>query len=309
MTEWFGRIRTSIVANWPRLLAITQRAFLVVALLAIAWYLVRHADELRALLSWRVAAHCLIAALLLAAVHPLIAFAFFQLQRYNGIAVSLPTSLAIYMRRIPARYVPGGVWHSVSRLADMRLEASIGIAQLRSQFLLEAVLVATSGLLVCGMGFLVLPDGSPARIAAALQAGIGLAAALAAFVLVRHREGKRRLLVALSTFLVVWPLAGVTFAIIAAGLVVPDCGYLATVSTYVVAAVQGYIAIFAPQGWGVAEASFTLFDPCGRALHQVLGVFLLYRLSAIGGDLLGYAVWALLARRGAAVRTPSTEAD
>ena len=309
MTEWFGRTRASVVANWPRLLALAQRVFLTVALLAIGWYLVRHADELRTLLTWRVAAHCLAAALLLAAVHPLIAWAFFQLQRYNGIAIGLSTSLAIYMRRIPARYVPGGVWHSVSRLADMRLEASIGIAQLRSQFLLEAALVAISGLLVCGLGFLVLPDGSSVRVAAALQAGIGVAAALAAFVLARRREGKRRLLVALSTFLVVWPFAGVAFAIIAAGLAVPDCGYLATVSTYVVAAVQGYVAIFAPQGWGVAEASFTLFDPCGRALSQVLGVFLLYRLSAIGGDLLGYAVWALFARRGAAASLPSTEAD
>jgi hypothetical protein len=308
VAEWPGRIRAAFVANWPRLLAITQRVFLVVALFAIAWYLVRHAADLRGLLSWRVAAHCLIAALLLAAVHPLIAWAFFQLQRYNGIAIGLSTSLAIYMRRIPARYVPGGVWHSVSRLADMRLEASVGIAQLRSQFLLEAALVATSGLLVCGLGFLILPGGSPARVAAALQAGIGAAVALVTFMLVRRRAGKRRLLFALSTFLVVWPVAGGAFAIIAAGLAAPDCGYLATVSTYVVAAVQGYVAIFAPQGWGVTEASFTLFDPCGRALHQVLGAFLLYRFSAIGGDLLGYAVWAFFARR-AAVRPPSTEAD
>jgi uncharacterized membrane protein YbhN (UPF0104 family) len=69
------------------------------------------------------------------------------------------------------------------------------------------------------------------------------------------------------------------------------------------------VAIFAPQGWGVAETSFALLNPCGIAVPSAVAAFLLYRLSAIFGDLLSYAVWAVLTRSSLRKKSVPVQVD
>lgn len=279
------------------MLAMAQRAFLLVAVVTIGIYLARHADELKPQLTWPLAWRCVVAAVMLAALHPLIALGFYQLQRFNGIAVDFPTSLGIYMRRIPARYVPGGVWHSVARLADMRWSGNVAASLLRRQFLTEMGVVACSGLLVCALGIWFFPETGVIRAVAVAQAATGSAVSLGIAVWLFGRAGSWRLGLALLLYFAIWLLAAVAFSVLSAGFDAHGhgCDLSVTAGTYLVSAVQGYLAIFAPQGWGVTEASFSMLDPCARPLQQVLASFLMYRLSAIGGDVLGYAVWILAA--------------
>lgn len=292
------RLKALLQARGPRLLALTQRVFLAIALCAIGYYLFRHADQLAALLSRRVLLHCLACAALLAVLHPLIGIAFFQLQRFAGIRIDLLTSLGVYMRRIPARYVPGGIWHAVSRYADMKFDAGVSGAALRRLFVLEMALVATSGLLICGAGLWTLPVQSTAWLFAAAQFALGAVVALVA-VLVAWRRAWKRLGLAAFLFLLIWSATAASFVIVAVALAddATACAAAALGSVYLIAAVQGYVAVFAPQGWGVAEASFVLLNTCGIALPGVLGAFVLFRLSAMLGDVLSYAVWAVLVRR------------
>ncbi|HOV57323.1 MAG TPA: hypothetical protein PLN91_05560 [Rhodanobacteraceae bacterium] len=280
------------------MLAVAQRTFLLVAVVSIGAYLARHAEDLRSLLTWRLAWHCAAAAVVLAALHPLIAWGFYQLQRFNGIAIDFPTSLGIYMRRIPARYVPGGIWHSVSRLADMHWSSNVAAGLLRRQFLLEVGVVAGSGLLTCALGLWCLPDEGAIRTVAAVQAATGLGALLIAAAMLFRRARSWHLLLAWLLYVLIWLLAATAFAVLSAGLSMGarECHPASTVSAYLVSAVQGYLAVFAPQGWGVTEASFAIFDPCARPVREVLAAFLLYRLSGMVGDAVGYLVWALSAR-------------
>jgi glycosyltransferase 2 family protein len=289
------RLKATLATHGPRLLALTQRVFLVGALLAIGVYLFRHADSLRPLLNARVVLHMAGGALVLAALHPLIGIAFFQLQRFNGIRIDLLTSLGVYMRRIPARYLPGGIWHSVARYADMKFDAGVDVHALRRLFLLETMLVVVSGLLACGIGIAVFSPQSPVFVFAALQGAAGAAAASIAVALAWRRAWKRLGLGA-ALFLLIWPATGGAFALIAQPLL-GTCAAPTIVSTYLVAAVQGYVAIFAPQGWGVAEASYALLEPCQVGVPSVVAGFLLFRISAIAGDIVGYAAWTVVARR------------
>ena len=288
-----------MASRWPSVLAVAQRTFLLVAVVSIGAYLARHAEDLRSLLTWRLAWHCAAAAVVLAALHPLIAWGFYQLQRFNGIAIDFPASLGIYMRRIPARYVPGGVWHSVSRLADMRWSADVPAGLLRRQFLTEVGVVAGSGLLVCALALWCLPDTGAVHLVAAAQTGLGAATAVVGAALLFHRAGSWRLLLAALLYVVIWPLAALAFSVLSAGFDIEGrtCALPTTAATYLVSAVQGYLAFFAPQGWGVTEASFAMLDPCARSVQRILATFLMYRLSAIGGDVLGYGLWAVAARR------------
>lgn len=288
------RMKAWFAAHGPRLLALTQRIFLVFALTAIGVYLFRHAETLRPLLSLRVVLHMAGGAFVLAALHPLIGVAFFQLQRFAGIRIGLATSLGVYMRRIPARYLPGGIWHSVARYADMKFDAGVDGRALRRLFLLEMTLVAVSGLVACGVGLAVFSPQYPVFAFAALQAGIGVAAASIAVVLAWRRAWKR-LGLAAALFLLIWPVTAGAFALITQPLL-GSCAAPVIVSTYLVAAVQGYLAIFAPQGWGVAEASYALLEPCHVGVPAVVAGFLLFRISAIAGDIVGYAGWAITMR-------------
>lgn len=55
---------------------------------------------------------------------------------------------------------------------------------------------------------------------------------------------------------------------------------------------------FAPQGWGVTEASFTAMNPCNAPLHASLGAFVLFRVSGMFGDMVAYVGWfVFLARK------------
>ncbi|MBL8297673.1 MAG: hypothetical protein JNN30_04915 [Rhodanobacteraceae bacterium] len=289
------RLKAWLAARGTRLLALTQRLFLAFALIAIGIYLFQHADSLRPLLSLRVALHMTAGALVLALLHPLIGIAFFQLQRFSGIRIELAVSLAVYMRRIPARYLPGGIWHSVARYADMKFDAGVDSAALRRLFLLEMALVAVSGLTACGLGLVVFSPASPVFVFAALQAAVGGGAALIAIALAWRRAWKRLGLAAVL-FLVIWPLTAGAFALIAQPLL-EVCATSTIMATYLVAAVQGYLAVFAPQGWGVAETSYVLLEPCRVGTPAVVASFLLFRLSAIAGDIVSYAVWAIVTRR------------
>jgi hypothetical protein len=310
LAEYLARLRAKVLLQAPRLLAVAQRAFLVVALLAIAFYLWRNADQLGALLSGRVLLHCLACAVLLGALHPLIAGAFFQLQRYAGITLDLHTSLAVYMRRIPARYVPGGIWHAVSRYADMKFDAGVDAAALRWLFLMESALVAVSGFLVSGVGVWTLPAQSGIWLFAAGQGALGLLFGIGAALLARGRAWKR-LGLGIALYLLIWTGAATAFFVVATAVAdgTGSCSAAAVGSSYVIASVQGYVAIFAPQGWGVAETSFALLNPCGIAVPSAVAAFLLYRLSAIFGDLLSYAVWAVLTRSSLRKKSVPVQVD
>ena len=157
------RWRDFLAAHGRRLLALAQRVFLVVALAVIAGFLIVHREELAQALTPIVLARCAACAIVLALIHPLIAVAFFLLQRHLGISVDFARSLGIYMRRIPARYLPGGIWHSAARYADLKLDAGVGGASLRRLFLAEVGLVATTGLIASGAGIWVTQAGSRAH--------------------------------------------------------------------------------------------------------------------------------------------------
>jgi hypothetical protein len=298
MSSLSDRGRALLATHGPRLLAMSQRLFFLVAVVAICAYVAFHLSELGALLSWRVAIRCVGAAIMMAALHPLIATAFFHLQLFSGIEIGLWASLAIYMRRIPARYLPGGIWHSTSRLADMRVLAGVSGAKLRRQFVYEMVLVGTSGLVTCGVWIAAMPNARTELIAA-IELLVGVVIALGVLMVLFRHPNLRHIVQAAILFVAIWSLISLAFALVALSVdkAESSCGVAALAGTYLISAVQGYFAIFAPQGWGVTEASFAVLNPCRMELSEVLGIFLLFRCSAMVGDLLGFGAWAIVAGR------------
>ncbi len=283
-----------------------QRLFLAVALAAIGWYLARHRGELAGV-PWPALLGVLAPVLLLQVfAHGVLALAFHWVARSADIERDPMAAFGSYFRRIPARYIPGGVWHTAARYLDLHVEQRTGKATLARLAILEMVLVATAGFLVALLAGVLL-DGSVngGTHLLALQ-GLAVAAGAAAIAVLLPR-GRRLAAVAwlsgaLLLIALAWILAGTSFALVT-GALIGGCGATSLASTYVSSATVGYVAIFAPQGWGVSELAFDYLLPCAVELAMVLLGFVVFRVIGIGSDLLAVGSWWLLAGRRAGAAT------
>jgi hypothetical protein len=285
-----------------RWLTTTQRLFLAVALVAIAAYLVRHRGEL-ANVPWPALLDVLAPVLLLqVAAHVVLALAFHWVARAAGIERALPAAVGSYFRRIPARYIPGGIWHTASRYLDLHVEQRASKATLARVALVEIALVATAGFLVALLAGWLFKGSVGGGTRLAVFQGLAVVGGAAAITLLlpagRRVAALAWLLGALALIALAWSLAGATFALVA-GALAGGCAPTSLAATYVASASVGYVALFAPQGWGVSELAFDYLLPCALDLALVLLGFVVFRVIGIGSDLLAVGGWWLLAGRRA----------
>lgn len=212
--------------------------------------------------------------------------------------------LAIHVARLPARYLPGGIWHTVSRVMDLH-GRGVGRRELTAMVVLENSLpLATAGLL--GGAFLCVTGNAqwPA-IAALLVAPVVLAAA---WLALRHRSlrpqgrfGLRSFLAATAASAVFWVLAAASFYCYWCAF--PDArgsaGALQIAGTYLVAWAAGFASVFAPQGIGVFEAVAAIFLKGALGFAGAAVLVAGFRLVLLAADLLAWLVLFAARRMGA----------
>ncbi len=179
--------------------------------------------------------------------------------RELGSNIGYVTLLRIHANRLPARYLPGGIWHTVARVADLsRLGASR--AQLSILVLLENTVAIALASLLGGL-FLALAGGAVWTSVAILAAGLLLLGCI--WLLLQHRRLRQvrkfsgssflRLAAATAAF---WLLAATAFYCYWSAFPVEGEGIssLHIYGVYLLAWAAGFVAVFAPQGIGVFEA-------------------------------------------------------
>ncbi len=245
----------------------------------------------------------LIAACLLWAVLHVLAPVFsWIVLRADGIAVGYPELLRVHVQRLPARYLPGGVWHTVTRMLDLSASGIERVALARLVVLENTLPLAVAAAL--GGFFICLANGPQLAGLAAILSGLAVLA-LAHFALTRRGLRLQRALPwssylhLLALMTVYWLLAASAFdcywqAFSAAPAAI---GTFEIFGIYLLAWSVGFVAIFAPQGLGVFEAV------AGHFLQGDLGfvgaaVFVAgFRVIVLGADA---AAWlALQAYAGA----------
>lgn len=166
----------------------------------------------------------------------------------------------IHSRNIPARYIPGGIWHSVGRVAAFH---SMGAPARRLALFvfLENTMAPATGFLFGGLVLAV-------TLGASGLGGIALAgtAAGAGVLLVLPVIGGRLFLggekipapvflKACGAMLLLWPGIALSFTVFVSAF--PDVfsrlSPLSVAGTYMFSWAAGNVAVFAPQGIGVFE--------------------------------------------------------
>lgn len=294
---------------WPRrMLSAARLAFTPVALAALAFFAWHARNDLDRVLSGAVSAWLALAVFAWVALHFAAALFTTCVLGAEQPRLNWRTALIVHGSRLPARYLPGGIWHAVARATDY---SALGVPTptVVRYLLIEQSAAALVPLALGAVGLVWLaPSGMPVWLApwiapAALVAGTGLLVSAALVGLRPEVTAPMRRLAqwggAVAAMVVVMALGGVAFACFLRALPVAagDIALLDAVIAWVFGWAIGFLAVFAPQGIGVTETitAAVLDAPLGlRATAVVLASF---RVVVLVADLLVTALACLLRRR------------
>lgn len=288
-----------------RILDLARRLFSLLAIGTIASYLWLHREQLTGLMFAAKPLRILLAAAIFAALHFVIAAAFWFVQSALGIRRPFRRALDSYMLRLPARYIPGGVWHALSRYIDIHDEQYAGKRNLLRVFVVENGLVGMAGLSLSAIALVCFPIGERSGIFAALLAlsAIVIAAALVYVArATRPAPIPRELLSAFALLSINWLGVALAFGVFfLAVTTMTACAMPAVGASYLTSASLGFVAVFAPQGWGVAEFVLALLHPCDVAAPVAVAALTGFRLIGALADAVLFLFWRLFALRRSAI--------
>ncbi len=281
------------------ILRVAKRIFLPIALAFLAYF----AWESREMLvdvvrSARpsMLAVAVLAWMLMHALSPLLSLMIF---RARNVPLSYRTAARIHIANLPARYLPGGIWHTVGRIAGFRAldinQRDISIFVFLENTLAAGVAFVIGGSLVAGFRGL---DGW-GQIAALSAIGGAVLLLASPFILsLRVIQGGERFpprdFVAVTIVTTIsWCVAATAFVIYLSdfpGLPL-QAAPLETAGAYLFSWGVGFISMFAPQGIGVFEVVAADLMRGTDTLMSVAVLLAGFRLIILTADV---TVWAAL---------------
>lgn len=221
-----------------------------------------------------------------------------------GVEVRLGSLYDTYFARLPAKYLPGGVWHNVSRLSDLRAQG-IPRRALTILAILQFSIPAGTALAVGGM--LLSVSGSSFRPAApiALAAILTLVATPFAVSAALGNATRAAIRPALAggtvASVATWVFASLAFSFYLSAFSLNSSGALpGTAGAYLVGWGTGFISIFTPQGLGVFEASTAALLHTGSPFELMVAVVSGFRVIPLTSDVLAWAAHGFARRRSKA---------
>jgi len=272
-----------------RWLKILNGAALVASLGLVAVYLWRNAEMLRGI-EWR-GLVCPIALSLLLYAMSLGAQAYIWISTVSGmIGVRWSAwDLVVYLETHLMRRLPGAPWYVASRAAIYSDYGPDGVAAALTVSALEWLgILATSGIWIIGGYWGWLPGFGVAVLVftmAALIPRLGRSKRCPRWLSGLAVLPRSRILVALSAYVFVWPLAAVILWLILSEIA-PEAniGAARLVATWASSAVMSMLMVFSPSGFGIRELALIAQLRHAIGLGRGALVALLLRLVFILGD-------------------------
>jgi hypothetical protein len=278
-----------------RWLARFSRLYLLVCLTALLVLLVGQGDLL-ATVRPRAPAWTGLAILLVALTH-LFAVAFTRhVLATLGSPASAVLAADVHLRFLPTRYLPGGVWHTLGRLEQLR-RAGLPLSRASLLPIAESIAAVSAALLIAAVLTLSAPPvGTWMLISALAIAGAG--SLLPALEAARAPPA----LLAACAMLGFWVCQQLAFGCFLVSLELAGAEPAPATGHWALAWALGHLAVFAPQGIGVSEFVYAQLLDSGLAAALTVSAF---RLVQALGDLLAWLAW--LAWRRCATATQLRE--
>lgn len=219
-----------------------------------------------------------------------------------GFEVNYRQTLDLHLRFLPARYLPGGIWHTVARVHFLH---SMGVSnRCLSSFVILENLVAMSVTLSVGgvlvslyrqgevWGYLALPVALTSILMLIL-----LPIAINRWILVDN-DRIHPLFYALAVLVVIvfWFCTTTEFLLFISAFpqVAPVTAWMEIAGAYLFSWGIGFIAVFAPQGVGVFEAVAADLMPATLLFSALVALIAGFRLLVLIADLLMWLSWTIM---------------
>lgn len=286
--ELFGGNRFSTTLRWMRI------AFIPLALCFFAYSAYRSANQLGPILArlsvWHLAG-AWICWNLAQIAGPLATAALARMRKlpfgYRDLAL-------VSLLRIPARYLPGGIWHSVARFAaygqmDISKRNSFTILVVEHLVALGVSVTIGSLLIIRNDGLRALHYGAPLLFVTAVV----LLAATGWWAARNHggaRDKLRDILLLVVSVALFWSFAATSFCLYWTAIFHSSWSEVPRIaSCYLLSWAAGFIAPFAPQGLGVFEWVASILLSPDKPISLNVTILAGFRVIVMASDL---CVWA-----------------
>ena len=217
-----------------------------------------------------------------------------------GFKVGYCQILDLHLRYLPARYIPGGIWHTVARVSGLH-HLGVHPRHLSSLVILENLVPVGVAFTAGGMLVGFHQYGRMWQIIAFLAAvaSLGMLALCPILVnrLILKSVGKifyRQYLEAVISSIIFWSFATTSFLLFIFAL--PNSfiisAWLEIAGAYLFSWGMGFIAIFAPQGVGVFEVVAGNIMPTNLPLNALVALLTGFRFVVILADVFMWGGWA-----------------
>ena len=172
----------------------------------------------------------------------------------------------IHTNRLPARYLPGGIWQTVAKASDYN-DHGMKKTQIGKITLAEIILSLTSATAI-GITFLAINNDHVMII-------IGVVLFISPLLMKNVLNvSTARIFLAILSYSAIWIIRGGAFTYYVHSVSGIETNSFSTLGAYLLSWVAGYLAIFAPQGIGVTEYVY-----CWLTKISDASIWLLIRFS------------------------------
>lgn len=267
------------VIRWLRLL------YMPASLGFVSYFLFKYWGEAQRVFGSYDLSTLLVVIILCSIVHVFAASSYCFVVGTSGNEIRLGESFRVHFSKLPARYLPGGIWHSAGKILDLG-DQGFKRSELSMILFLEVATVWSAALLVF-------------FFFSAHYEWLILFVAFSVFVLFALSHFfmtvvRLKAVVSVTLFLPVWFVYGVAFYLYLqpSGLISsPDI--FQVIANYSLSSFAGFLAIFAPQGIGVSETVFLYLEDIEVSIGLGITYLVGFRFAVVVGDVAAYMMYVL----------------
>lgn len=216
--------------------------------------------------------------------------------KHWGTPLLFKHALHIFINRLPARYLPGGIWQTVARFSDFR-QYGLNNRQLTGLLLLENFLALGLALLIGGLILIQFQNAGVWWAIAFTGTMGGIIIILGSLILINRYVLPKEHRIDVSTYIrvliimsIYWILAASVFVLYVYSLpnISSDQQAIRLGGVYLFSWSIGNIAFFAPQGIGVFEVVSSKLLQGNFGLKETIALLAGFRVIIILADLLAW---------------------
>jgi len=286
-------VLSSTVLKWAK------RIFTPLALGFIIYFAWQSRDILATVIANAQPDFLILAVFLLIMVHFVAPASVVMILKACGSSISYSFALKTHINRLPARYLPGGIWHTVGRTMDF-YQQGIKPVHLTAFVLLENIFAVSTAFIIGGISvwyFRGITDiwGKIAVLGCLCSVlGLSLAPKILNWQILKSvsQIQYRFYLQTIAIYIPIWFL--LTFAFISYLSAFPALGEILMLEVggiYIFSWGVGLIAIFSPQGIGVFELVSGNMLTTFLSLNSIITLIAGFRVVTLIADI---TLWALL---------------